>query len=88
MNLFVIWKTKNQFDIAKYQSVLGAALEQFGIDAVAAGSDTNLPMEPTKTLMTINDANELNASMKAYFQPLEPNQVVVKNVLSKIIGAD
>lgn len=82
-------ETKNQFDIAKYQGVLGAALEQFGIDAVAAGSrDTNLPMEPTKTLMTINDANELNASMKAYFQPLEPNQVVVKNVLSKIIGAD
>jgi hypothetical protein len=82
-------ETKNQFDIAKYQAVLGAALEQFGIDANVAGSrDTSLPMEPSKTLMTIQEANDLNASMKAYFQPLEPNQVVVKNVLSKIIGAD
>lgn len=82
-------ETKNQFDVANYQKVLGAALEQFGIDASAAGSqDTAIPMEPTKTLMTLNAANDLNASMKAYFQPLEPNQVVVKNVLSKIIGAD
>ena len=82
-------ETKNQFDVAKYNAVLEAALSQLGIDSVEAGSrDTGLALNPTKTLMSINEATELNASMKAYFQPLEPKQVVVKNVLSKIIGAD
>lgn len=82
-------ETKNQYDVGIYTKMISAALEQYGVNAEAAGyTDTATSLEPTKTLMSLDEANRVNTAMKEYFQPLEPNQVVVKNVLSKVVGAD
>lgn len=77
------------FDLRKYNEHVSLQLKVVGIDPtdlrVIGGTS---PITPKKELLTEEQARGLNNDIRKAFQLLEPNQVVVKNVLSKMIGAD
>lgn len=82
-------ESNSEFDWGKFNGVASAILQGYGIDVDAAVlTDTKQVLPPTKVPMTAEESKALNDKMKVHFELLEPTQVVAKNVLSKLIGAD
>ena len=80
---------KSNFDRTKFIAKASNALEAYGIDpGQAALTDTAVSIAPTKVPLSAEESKVLNDAMKAHFELLDPNKIVAKNVLSKLIGHD
>lgn len=75
-----------KFDLNAFNAKYSVILQSYGQNAVDvslgnSGGEVKVPL-------TKAEARELNDKMKAHFELIDPQQIIAKNVLSKLIGAD